>query len=146
MASCSDALTSGAAFLGISLALFMGEGWESADDWAALFAAGIIYWNAYRIFRPTLGEMMDEDTHDEVREEVEGCVRQFAQVGEVLECLVRKHGRWYTVDLRVAVLSSMTVGDSCMVRREIKQAIEEKQPFISRIFIEITGDDVDCMA
>src|SRR5437763_14041691 len=31
----SDALTSTAAFIGISIALIGGRGWESADDWAA---------------------------------------------------------------------------------------------------------------
>ena len=30
----SDALTSAAAFLGISIALWMGSGYEAADDWA----------------------------------------------------------------------------------------------------------------
>ena len=39
----SDAITSIAAFIGISVALFMGKGWESADDGAALFAAGFIF-------------------------------------------------------------------------------------------------------
>src|SRR6188474_879482 len=38
----SDAITSIAAFVGISVALFFGEGYEAADDWAALFAAGFI--------------------------------------------------------------------------------------------------------
>ena len=31
-----------AAFLGISIALIFGKGYESADDWAALFASGFI--------------------------------------------------------------------------------------------------------
>ena len=36
----SDALTSAAAFVGISIALIGGPGYESADDWAALAACG----------------------------------------------------------------------------------------------------------
>ena len=55
----SDALTSFAAFLGISISLIMGKGWESADDWAALVAAAIITYNAWRIFRPALADIMD---------------------------------------------------------------------------------------
>ncbi|MCU1305503.1 MAG: cation diffusion facilitator family transporter, partial [Acidobacteriaceae bacterium] len=35
----SDALTSGFAFIGISVALIGGKGWEAADDWAALAAS-----------------------------------------------------------------------------------------------------------
>ena len=40
-----------AAFLGISFALVMGKGYEAADDWAALFACGIIAWNGVRLLK-----------------------------------------------------------------------------------------------
>jgi cation diffusion facilitator family transporter len=56
----SDAITSVAAFIGISIALFLGKGYESADDWAALFASVFIVYNSYLIFRPALSEIMDE--------------------------------------------------------------------------------------
>ena len=38
----SDAITSALAFVGIAIALWGGPGWESADDWAALLASGVI--------------------------------------------------------------------------------------------------------
>ena len=62
----SDAITSVAAFIGISIALIMGKGYESADDWAALFAAGFIFYNSYMIFRPALGEIMDENLNEDL--------------------------------------------------------------------------------
>src|SRR6187402_2674898 len=62
----SDALTSIAAFIGISMALFLGKGYETADDWAALFAAGFILYNSYLIFRPALGEIMDEHLNEDL--------------------------------------------------------------------------------
>src|SRR5205823_2493353 len=37
----SDAITSVGAFVGISIALIGGPGWEPADDWAALFTCGL---------------------------------------------------------------------------------------------------------
>src|SRR4051794_7816841 len=48
----ADAFTSTAAFIGISVALIGGEGWQSADDWAALFACGVIATNGLRLLRP----------------------------------------------------------------------------------------------
>jgi cation diffusion facilitator family transporter len=62
----SDAITSVAAFIGITFALIMGKGYENADDWAALFAAGFILYNCFLIFRPAFGEVMDEHVHDDV--------------------------------------------------------------------------------
>lgn len=51
----SDVITSVAAFIGISIALLLGKGYESADDFAALFASGFLLYNCYHIFRPALG-------------------------------------------------------------------------------------------
>ena len=66
----SDAITSVAAFVGISIALFLGKGYEAADDWAALFASGFILYNSYLIFRPALGEIMDEHLYDDLEAEI----------------------------------------------------------------------------
>ena len=62
----SDAITSLMAFIGISIALIMGKGYENADDWAALFASGFILFNAYLILRPALGEVMDEHRYEDI--------------------------------------------------------------------------------
>ena len=55
----SDAITSAAAFIGISIAVVGGHAYASADDWAALAAAVVIAFNAYRLFLPALQEVMD---------------------------------------------------------------------------------------
>ena len=55
----SDSLTSAAAFIGISIALYAGKGYEAADDWAALFAAGVIAFNGIRLFRSAWTEVLD---------------------------------------------------------------------------------------
>ena len=66
----SDAITSVAAFVGISIALILGKGYESADDWAALFASFFILYNSYLIFRPALGEIMDEHRYYDLVENI----------------------------------------------------------------------------
>src|SRR5438105_188332 len=55
----SDAVTSLAAGIGITVALIGGKGYEAADDMAALVAAGIIAWNGWQLLRPSLDELMD---------------------------------------------------------------------------------------
>ena len=68
----------------------LGDGYESADDWAILLAAGFIVFNTYLTFRPALGELMDEQLLDDLIVRI----RQIAQgVGGVVEtekCFVRK--------------------------------------------------------
>ena len=66
----SDAITSIMAFIGVSIALIFGKGYETADDWAALLASGFFLYNSYLILRPALGEIMDEQRYDELLEEI----------------------------------------------------------------------------
>src|SRR6267154_853754 len=85
----SDAVTSVAAFIGISIALIFGKGYESADDWAALFAAAFILYNSYRIFRPALGEIMDENLYDELVARIREISIRVEGVKGTEKCLIR---------------------------------------------------------
>jgi cation diffusion facilitator family transporter len=55
----ADALTSAAAFAGIAIAVLGGEGYESADDWAALGACVVIAFNGVALARRALDDVMD---------------------------------------------------------------------------------------
>ena len=66
----SDAITSLAAFVGISIALIGGKGYECADDIAALFACGLIGYNGWRLLMPAFYELMDTAPPEEVRAQV----------------------------------------------------------------------------
>ncbi len=60
----TDAMTSLAAFIGISISLIGGKGYERADPIAALIASGVIVVNAIMLFRTPLHELMDEQPAD----------------------------------------------------------------------------------
>ncbi|MDX1279012.1 cation diffusion facilitator family transporter, partial [Oceanihabitans sediminis] len=88
----SDAITSIMAFIGISIAIFFGEGYETADDWAALFASAFILYNSYLIIRPALGEVMDEQLYDDLILEIRKKSVQVTGVLGTEKCFVRKSG------------------------------------------------------
>ena len=132
----SDALTSFAAALGISISLIMGKGWESADDWAALAAAAIIIYNAWRIFRPALADIMDEDRFDELRQRIEAVAIAEPGVHAVPECLVRKLGSEYHIDLRLLVGKGQTIETLCALKRRLRSHLHAQEAHICRIFIE----------
>ncbi|MBI4604558.1 MAG: cation transporter [Planctomycetes bacterium] len=119
----SDAITSAAAFAGISIALLLGKGYESADDWAALFACGIIAWNGTRLIRPALAEVMDAAAPVEV----EGRVREVAGgiqgVAAVEKCRVRKSGFDLFVDIHVEVDGGLTVRQGHTIAHQVKDAL-----------------------
>lgn len=137
----SDALTSLTAFIGISIALYFGEGYESADDWAALAASGFIIYNAYRIFRPALGEILDEHLYDELINEIRKISLEIEGVKGTEKCFVRKTGMTFHVDLHVLVDGGITVTEGHDIAHGLKDRLLNEMPELADILIHIEPED-----
>jgi cation diffusion facilitator family transporter len=133
----SDALTSVAAFIGISIALFLGKGYEAADDWAALFASVFILYNSYLIFRPALGEIMDEHLYDDLVEEIRKVSLQVDGIIDTEKCFIRKAGMQYHVDLHARVNGTITVKEGHDLSHKLKDTLREKIPELGHVLIHI---------
>lgn len=133
----SDALTSAAAFVGISIALIGGAGYESADDWAALFAAFIIALNAYLLLRPALDELTDAKPDPALEAQVRSVAQQNPHVIGTHKCHVRKMGFDYYVDLDVIVDGNMTVTRGHDIAHEVQNAIRAANPLFSKVLIHV---------
>lgn len=133
----SDAITSVAAFLGISIALILGNGYESADDWAALFASGFILYNSYLIFRPALGEIMDEHLYDDLIEQIRIVSLQVEGIIDTEKCFIRKAGMQYHVDLHAIVDSNSTVKEGHDLAHKLKDTLREQIPELGHVLIHV---------
>lgn len=107
----SDAITSVAAFIGISIACVFGKGYESADDWAALFASGFILYNCYGIFRPALGEILDENVYQDLETQIRAISLLEPGIKGTEKCWIRKAGLNYHVELHAIVNGDISVRD-----------------------------------
>lgn len=133
----SDAITSLMAFIGISIAIFMGPGYETADDWAALLASGFILYNAYLILRPALGEVMDEHMFDEMIEEIRETSEKVPGVLETEKCFVRKTGMHFHVDLHIIVDAKITVKEGHDIAHNVKKELLSRLPEIFDVLIHV---------
>ena len=133
----SDAITSIAAFAGISLALLLGEGYESADDWAALLAAGFILYNSYLIFRPALGEIMDEHVHEELERNIRKISLTVSGIRNTEKCFIRKAGMKYHVDLHASVDAHITVKEGHDLAHKLKDTLRLQLPQLGNVLIHI---------
>lgn len=133
----SDAVTSLTAFIGISVALVMGKGYETADDWAALFASGFIIYNAYLIFRPALGEIMDEHFYDDMVKQIREIAAKVEGIVDTEKCLVRKAGMKYHVDLHATVSGSITVKQGHDIAHRLKDRLKHELPQLADVLIHI---------
>jgi len=133
----SDAITSVAAFIGISIALFLGKGYESADDWAALFASGFILYNSYLIFRPALGEIMDEHLYDDLVDDIRQISLTVDGVVATEKCFIRKAGMKYHVDLHAMVNANLTVKAGHDIAHKLKDTLRNEVPELGHVLIHI---------
>jgi len=133
----SDAITSLAALIGIGIALLMGEGWEAADDWAALIAAVVILYNAYRIFRPALSEIMDEHRYDALVEKIREVSAEVPGVVDTEKCYARKMGMSFHVDLHLIVDGEITVTEGHDIAHRVKGHLQNCLPEISDVHIHV---------
>jgi len=133
----SDAITSIAALIGISIALYFGKGYETADDWAALFASGFILYNSYKIFRPALGEIMDEHLYDDLVADIRKVSLSCAGVVATEKCFVRKAGMKYHVELHAIVQADITVKYGHEIAHNLKDTLLNDIPQLGHVLIHI---------
>jgi len=133
----SDAITSAAAFVGISIGLIGGPGYEVADDYAALFASVIIVVNAVRIVRPAVGELLDEDLDPNLNKEVVALASGVEKVAHVESCRIRKMGPFKIADLHIWVDKNLTVEEGHRISHEVKDIIQKQHPLFSDVMIHI---------
>lgn len=133
----TDALTSIAAFIGISISLVGGEKWQGADDWAALFACALIGANGYRLLAPALQEIMDTAPRGEIVDLVRAAAASVPGVVEIDKALVRKMGVSFYVDLHVKVDGNISVREGHHIAHEVKRTIQQSDPRIVDALIHI---------
>jgi len=133
----SDAITSGAAFIGIAIALIGGKGYEEADDFAALCASFIIIYNSYRLFKPALYEIMDTAPSNEVIDKIIKIALLVDGVIAIDKCFARKMGFQYYIDMHVIVDGSITVYHGHEIAHTVKNKLLNSFENISDVLIHI---------
>ena len=133
----SDAITSLAAFVGISVALAGGPGWEAADDVAALFASGIILLNAFRILRPAAQELMDRAPPGDLREAVTAAALAVPGVRFIEKLRIRRLGTALQADLHVQADPALSLQAAHVLSGMVKGAIQRAVPTVTIVLVHM---------
>lgn len=133
----ADAITSAAAFIGITVAIVGGPGWEPADDWAALVAAAIIAINATLLLQTALGDLMDRAPGATLQSVVSTAALATPGVLAIEKLKIRKTGTAYFVDIHVQAEPSMTLHDAHILSGIVKSAIRHRIPAAAGVLIHM---------
>ena len=133
----SDAVTSLAAFVGISVAIWGGPGWEAADDWAALVAAALIARNGAHLLRPAVQDLMDRTPSGLSALEIARVAGGVEGVLAVEKPRVRRLGARYYVDLHVQADPGLSLRDAHALGGKVKWTIRQALPAVSGVMIHM---------
>ncbi len=133
----SDALTSVAAFVGITIALVGGPGYEVADDWAALAACVVILYNGIRLLLPALNEVMDGAPPDETEDQIRLIASSVEGVIEIEKCRIRKSGLGLLMDIHVVVDGDIPVNEGHRIGHDVKDRLLKSDLQITDVSIHI---------
>ena len=133
----SDALTSAVAAVGIAVSIIGGKGYEVADDWAALFASGVILFTGVRLLRRPTEELMDRSPGPGLQERVIRIAEDRPDVHRVEKLLMRKMGLYYVADMHLEVAPTMTVFEGHEIAHRVKEAVQAAMPQMVELTIHI---------
>lgn len=137
----SDALTSLAAGIGITIAIVGGPKWATADDWAALFSCSFIIFNGARMLKESSSDMLDEQADPETVETVRKIACEVHGVTSVEKCRVRRSGLARIADLHVRVPGAMTVHEGHEIAHRVKDRLAASELRISDTTVHIEPED-----
>lgn len=133
----SDALTSTAAFLGISIALVGGNGWEAADDWGALVACGVIAATGIRLLVATTRDLLDVAPPKSFEADVRSLALQVEGVMDVEKCRIRKSGLFYFVDIHIEVDGDVTVREGHRISGRVRRTLRQSTLKIADVLVHV---------
>jgi len=133
----SDAITSAAAFVGITVALVGGPAWAPADAAAALVASGIIAFNGTRLLRPALQDLMDRAPEPDVLDRVDRVARAVEGVRAVEKIQARRAGIGYFVALHVEADPSISLEAAHLLGHNVKDAILDTLPSVLDVLVHM---------
>jgi cation diffusion facilitator family transporter len=137
----SDALTSAFAFVGISIALLGGRGWEAADGWAALCAALVILYNAWKQMQPAVLELADIAPDVSMEARVRAIAGRVPGILGLDKCFIRKMGFSFYVDLHVVVKGEMTVREGHLLSHKVEDEIREALPQVAEVLVHVEPEE-----
>ncbi len=133
----ADAITSAAAFVGISVALIGGAGWESADDWAALLAAVIICVNGGLLLKRAAFDLMDRAPEADLLEVVSLAARSTSGVLAIEKLKIRKSGQGHYVDIHVQADPELSLHHAHVLSGRVKGAIRGRVPSVLGVLVHM---------
>jgi cation diffusion facilitator family transporter len=132
-----DAFGSLAVFVGLAMAYWGGPVWRSADHFAALAVALIVFWVGGRLFWGSSQELMDRQAEPAMLDSVRSEALAVAGVKGIEKLLIRKTGLEHLVDIHVEVNPEISVREGHAIGHAVKDRLLQNVLTIKDVLVHI---------
>lgn len=138
----SDAITSAAAFIGISIAvvarrLGASQQWAAADDWAALLASFVIAFNGISMIRAAMHDLMDRMPGADIVSPLRRVAEGVPTVRAIEKLHVRRAGNGYRVTVHVQADPDMSLEDAHALGGLVKSELRRANPHMQSVLVHM---------
>lgn len=119
----SDAISSIATVVGVGAAIFLGEKWRILDPVASCLIAVFIVVSAFRLARPSFGELLETSLSRDKLDAIEAAVKSVDGVRAFHRLRARRNGHTYIVDLHIKVDPDISVTKGHDIATAVERAI-----------------------
>ncbi len=133
----SDAITSVAALIGVSLAIFGGPRYAHADGLVALGSCGWIAFLGFRILVPALHDLLDAAPPSDLAHAVRQTALEVPGVSAVELLRIRKMGLELYVDLHIEVDGLISVREGHQIAHAVKDEIRAAHGRVADVLVHV---------
>jgi cation diffusion facilitator family transporter len=137
----SDAITSLAALIGITVAWIGGPAWSHADSWAAMAASLWLAGTGLWLLGPTLHELMEGAVDPLLLKFIAKSAGDCPGIQGVDKVWVRKLGMRLIVDLHIEVDPDISVQEGHRLAHEVKDKLQHELPQVRDVMVHVEPFD-----
>jgi len=122
----SDALSSIGAAIGIGGAVLLGGRWAVLDPLASIVVGGMLLGVAWKILRPSMGELTDASLPEETEAEILNVIRSFSGVSDPHNLRTRRIGNRVAIEAHIRLDGSLPLAEAHERTSEIEHRLKER--------------------
>ena len=122
----SDAFSSVGAAVGIGGAVLLGGRWTVLDPLASIVVGAMLIGVAWKIIRPSLGELTDESLPEGTEQEIMDVFRSFPEVSQPHNLRTRRIGNRIAIEAHIRMDGDITLRHAHGTASRIERALKEK--------------------
>lgn len=122
----SDALSSIGAAIGIGGAVLLGGRWAVLDPLASIIVGGMLVGVAWKILRPSMGELTDASLPEEAEAEILDTIRSFSGVSDPHNLRTRRIGNRVAIEAHIRLDGSLPLAEAHERTTAIERRLKER--------------------